>query len=62
MVGAAIGSALAGVAINEHGAGGGFAVAAFGTLLALLSIALGHRVLTAASEPAEVRGAVAVGS
>jgi len=61
MVGAAIGSALAGVAINEHGAGGGFAVAAFGTLLALLSIVLGHRVLTAASEPVEVRGAVAVG-
>jgi hypothetical protein len=46
MVGAAIGSALAGVAINTHGAGGGFTVAALGTALALASVVASRHVLS----------------
>lgn len=46
MVGAAIGSALAGVAINAHGAGGGFTVAALGTALALASVVASRHVLS----------------
>lgn len=52
MVGAALGSALAGVAINQHGAGGGFAVATLGTVLALGSVALSQHVLSDDAAPA----------
>jgi len=46
MVGAALGSALAGVAINAHGAGGGFTVAALGTAVALGSVVASRHVLS----------------
>jgi len=46
MVGAALGSALAGVAINGHGAGGGFTVAAFGTAAALAAVVASRHVLS----------------
>jgi predicted MFS family arabinose efflux permease len=45
MVGAAIGSALAGVAINQHGAGGGFTVATIGTVVALGSVVASRHIL-----------------
>ncbi len=46
MVGAAAGSALAGVAISEHGAGGGFTVAAIGTVVALGSVVASRHILS----------------
>ena len=45
MVGAAIGSALAGVAINQHGAGGGFTVATIGAVVALGSVVASRHIL-----------------
>ncbi|HET9187232.1 MAG TPA: MFS transporter [Acidothermaceae bacterium] len=60
MVGAALGSALAGVAINQHGAGGGFAIATIGTVVALGSVVASRHVLSDDAAPA--RRLVATGS
>ena len=60
MVGAAIGSALAGVAINQHGAGGGFVVATIGTAVALASVVASRHVLSDDAAPS--RRLVATGS
>lgn len=60
MVGAAIGSALAGVAITQHGAGGGFTIATIGTVVALASVVASRHVLS--DDAALPRRLVATGS
>jgi predicted MFS family arabinose efflux permease len=60
MVGAAVGSALAGLAINRYGATGGFGVATAGTALALAAVVAARRVLADHAPVHELR-AVTVG-